>query len=73
MARPAWWVAGEVIAGPGPSASAPSTAAEAFQLLGDRWPVFAGISYADMGYTGLVLNQTAAALAGSQGADLGFM
>ena len=26
MARPAWWVAGEVLAGPGPDASAPSTA-----------------------------------------------
>ncbi len=34
MARPAWWVAGEVLAGPGPSADAPSTAAEAFALLG---------------------------------------
>ena len=26
MARPAWWVAGEVLAGPGPSVDAPSTA-----------------------------------------------
>ena len=34
MARPAWWVAGEVLAGPGPSGDAPSTAAEAFALLG---------------------------------------
>jgi NADH-quinone oxidoreductase subunit G len=73
MARPAWWVAGEVIAGPGPSAAAPATAAEAFQMLGERWPAFAGISYADVGYTGLLLHQTADALAGSQGADLGFM
>ena len=39
MARPAWWVAGEVLAGPGPSASAPATAAEAFELLGEQWPV----------------------------------
>ena len=34
MARPAWWVAGEVLAGPGPSADAPATAEEAFALLG---------------------------------------
>src|SRR5436190_1954075 len=36
MARPAWWIAGEVLAGPGPSPSAPSTTAEAFELLGER-------------------------------------
>jgi NADH-quinone oxidoreductase subunit G len=55
MARPAWWVAGEVLAGPGPSASAPATASEAFSLLGERWPVFAGLTYADLGYTGRLL------------------
>ena len=55
MARPAWWVAGEVLAGPGPSADAPATAAEAFELLGERWPVFAGMTYADLGFTGRVL------------------
>jgi NADH-quinone oxidoreductase subunit G len=55
MARPAWWVAGEVLAGEGPSPSAPSTASEAFALLGERWPVFAGLTYADLGYTGRVL------------------
>ncbi|MGN6393719.1 MAG: 2Fe-2S iron-sulfur cluster-binding protein, partial [Gemmatimonadales bacterium] len=55
MARPAWWVAGEVLAGPGPSPDAPSTAAEAFLLLGERWPVFAGVSHADLGFTGRVL------------------
>ena len=55
MARPAWWVAGEVLAGPGPSVDAPSTAAEAFALLGERWPVFAGVSHADLGFTGRVL------------------
>ena len=57
MARPAWWVAGEVLAGPGPSADAPSTAAEAFALLGERWPVFAGLTYADLGFTGRVLGR----------------
>jgi predicted molibdopterin-dependent oxidoreductase YjgC len=64
MARPAWWVAGEVIAGPGPSASAPATAAQAFDLLGERWPVFAGTTYDDIGYTGRVLSDSA----GSAGA-----
>jgi NADH-quinone oxidoreductase subunit G len=73
MARPAWWVAGEVLAGPGPSASAPSTAAEAFDLLGERWPTFAGITHADLGYTGLVLTESGDAMAGSQTADLGVM
>jgi hypothetical protein len=55
MARPAWWIAGEVLAGPGPSADAPATAAEAFALLAERWPVFAGLTYADLGFTGRVL------------------
>jgi NADH-quinone oxidoreductase subunit G len=61
MARPAWWIAGEVLAGPGPSASAPSTAAEAFELLGERWPALAGLSYATLGYTGRVLAGSTAA------------
>jgi len=60
MARPAWWVAGEVLAGPGPSADAPSTAAEAFLLLAERWPVFAGLSHADLGFTGRVLGSAPA-------------
>jgi NADH-quinone oxidoreductase subunit G len=66
MARPAWWVAGEVIAGPGPSASAPATAAQAFELLGERWPVFAG-TYDDIGFTGRVLSDSAGAVGASQG------
>ena len=61
MARPAWWIAGEVLAGPGPSPSAPSTAADAFRLLGERWPVFADLSHADLGFTGRVLRRDAAA------------
>jgi NADH-quinone oxidoreductase subunit G len=56
MARPAWWIAGEVLAGPGPSASAPATAAEAFELLGERWPIFANTSYEDIGFTGRMLD-----------------
>ena len=73
MARPAWWVAGEVLAGPGPSSSAPATAAEAFELLGDRWPAFAGLTHADLGYTGRVLGSTDDRSAESQRADLGVM
>jgi len=71
MARPAWWVAGEAIAGPGPSASAPATAAEAFELLGERWPVFAATSYDDMGFTGRVLMEPAIASGGSKSARVG--
>ena len=65
MARPAWWVAGEVLAGPGPSADAPTTAADAFALLGERWPVFAGLGYADLGFTGRVLAATPGTPAGA--------
>jgi NADH-quinone oxidoreductase subunit G len=53
MARPAWWVAGEVMAAAGQGA--PATAADAFARLGERWPVFAGLTHADLGYTGRVL------------------
>jgi NADH-quinone oxidoreductase subunit G len=63
MARPAWWVAGEVLAGPGPSADAPSTAAEAFAALGEWWPIFAGLTHADLGFTGRVLPAAAPATA----------
>jgi hypothetical protein len=61
MARPAWWVAGEVLAGPGPDADAPSTAEEAFLLLGERWPLFGGIRYGDIGFTGRILTAAPAA------------
>jgi NADH-quinone oxidoreductase subunit G len=54
MARPAWWVAGEVMAAAGQGA--PATAADAFARLGERWPVFAGLTHADLGYTGRVLS-----------------
>jgi len=73
MARPAWWIAGEVLAGPGPSPSAPATAAEAFLLLAEQWPAFAGLSHADLGYTGRVLGESFQPSAESQRADLGVM
>ena len=41
-----------MIAGPGPGASAPATAAEAFALLGERWPIFAGLTHDDLGFSG---------------------
>jgi hypothetical protein len=66
MAQPAWWIAGEVLAGPGPSVDAPSTAGEAFELLGATWPAFAGLTYSDLGFTGRVLSaEPAAAGAGA--------
>jgi NADH-quinone oxidoreductase subunit G len=73
MARPAWWIAGEVLAGPGPSPSAPATAAEAFEMLAERWPAFAGLSYTDLGYIGRVIGESRDASAESQRADLGVM
>jgi hypothetical protein len=60
-----------VLAGPGPSFSAPATAAEAFALLGERWPAFAGLTHADLGYTGLILGLSDDRAAESQRADLG--
>jgi NADH-quinone oxidoreductase subunit G len=65
MARPAWWIAGEVLAGPGPDADAPSTADEAFELLGRAWPVFAGLTHTSLGFTGRVLADAAPAPAGA--------
>jgi NADH-quinone oxidoreductase subunit G len=62
MARPAWWIAGEVLAGPGPDPDAPASSAQAFTKLGDRWPAFAGLTYADLGFTGHLLSATAGAL-----------
>jgi NADH-quinone oxidoreductase subunit G len=65
MARPAWWIAGEVLAGPGPDADAPATADEAFAMLGNLWPVFAGMTHASLGYTGQVLASPTPRLAGA--------
>ncbi len=61
MARPAWWVASEVLAGPGPDADVPSTAAEAFDMVAERYPVFAGLSHADIGFGGRTLAAEAGA------------
>jgi hypothetical protein len=48
-------VAGEVLAGPGPDSDAPGTGAEAFAALGQHYPVFAGLTHANLGFTGRVL------------------
>jgi len=61
MARPAWWAAGEVLLGRGPNPTAPATGEEAFALLGESWPAFAGLTYAELGYTGRVLGSVPAA------------
>jgi hypothetical protein len=64
MARPAWWVAGDVLGGPGPDADAPATAAEAFDLLAARFDAFAGLSHAELGFSGRILPGRAATVAG---------
>ena len=61
MARPAWWVAGEVLAGPGPDADAPASAAEAFDEIGRRYPSFADLSHRSLGWVGQQLRETAGA------------
>ncbi|HEX6645114.1 MAG TPA: 2Fe-2S iron-sulfur cluster-binding protein [Gemmatimonadales bacterium] len=52
MARPAWWIAGEVLAGAGPDREAPSSAAEAFEQVADAFAAFAGLRHADLGFSG---------------------
>jgi hypothetical protein len=53
-------VAGVVLAGPGPDAAAPSPAAEAFALLGERWALVAGISHDVLGDYGRSLAEAPA-------------
>jgi hypothetical protein len=42
-------------------------------MLGERWPAFAGLSHADLGYTGRIVGQAPDRAAESQNADLGVM
>ena len=67
MARPAWWIAGEVLGGPGPDADAPATASEAFELLTSRYDVLNGLSHAELGFSGRVLPAGTAAFSGGTG------
>ncbi len=55
MARPAWWVAGEILAGQGPDADAPSSAAEAFEMVSRAHPSFDGLTHDALGWTGRVV------------------
>lgn len=63
MARPVWWVAGEILGGPGPDANTPATGAEAFAMLGELYPAFAGLTHDALGFTGRVLAATTAGAA----------
>lgn len=60
MARPAWWVLGELLVEMGrgePLASAD----EAFEGLAAGEAAFAGLGYAQLGYKGIVLGQASPA------------
>ena len=60
MARSGWWVAAEVLSVLDPKAALPGTAAQAFAGLGGA---FAGLTYADLGHTGRVLETSPAGAA----------
>lgn len=55
LAQPVWWVAGEILGGPGPDASTPTTGAQAFLQLGEYYPAFAGLTHEGLGFIGRVL------------------
>ena len=63
MARPAWWLAGEVLVAAGEIVEAPATAAEAFAALGVSYPAFAGLTHQELGFTGRVLRSVPAGAA----------
>jgi predicted molibdopterin-dependent oxidoreductase YjgC len=56
MAQPAWWVAAGAWERLGPGRTAPATAAEAFARLGETIPALGGMTYAEIGLTGRVLD-----------------
>ena len=59
MAQPAWWVAAGAWQQLGPGRTAPTTAAEAFARLGETIPALGGMTYAEIGLTGRVLDGAA--------------
>jgi NADH-quinone oxidoreductase subunit G len=59
MARPAWWVAAQLLPG-----SAPATVSEAFASVTAGIPALGGMGYADLGLTGRVARGATAAAAG---------
>ncbi len=59
MARAAWWIAAEALALNG-TRGTPSSAAEAFAALGAWIPSLGGLTYADLGLTGRIIEPTPA-------------
>ena len=59
MAQPAWWVAAAAWERLGTGRSAPETAAAAFAALGDWIAPLAGLTHADLGLTGRLLEGAA--------------
>ena len=55
MARPAWWAAGEILAGQGPDADAPSSPAEAFDMVTRGHPSLDGLTHDALGWAGRVV------------------
>jgi predicted molibdopterin-dependent oxidoreductase YjgC len=55
MARPAWWAAGEILAGQGPDADAPSSPAEAFDMVTRGHPALDGLTHDALGWAGRVV------------------
>jgi NADH-quinone oxidoreductase subunit G len=61
MARPAWWIAAEVMSARTPGYQAPASAAEAFDALADSVPALGGVRFQDLGLTGRRISGAAAA------------
>ncbi len=59
MARPAWWAAGEILAGKGPDPDSPSSAAEAFELVARGVPSLDGLTHDSLGWNGQVVKSGA--------------
>ncbi|MEK6688101.1 MAG: 2Fe-2S iron-sulfur cluster-binding protein [Gemmatimonadota bacterium] len=60
MARPAWWVAADAWAAGGRDRTSLSSAAEALVSLGRDFPTLAGVTVAELGFSGRVLDGAAA-------------
>jgi NADH-quinone oxidoreductase subunit G len=56
MARPIWWAAANVWERGGTGRAAPATPADAFARLSERVPALGGVSWAELGLTGRVLD-----------------
>ena len=70
MARPAWWVAGEVLAGPGPERGRPVDRRRGLRAAGRSGGRCSPAStYADLGFTGRVLQGGAAPAFAAEAAD----